>query len=104
MVLLFLIRHSIPSSGLSSAIEVADICLKSANITLIGYELSKGNGMVVIKIEGDVGAVTAAIQASSKAGKIYSIYTILIISLANIHISYSKWHIHRYHHSFYNAF
>lgn len=58
--------------GLSSAIEVADICLKSANITLIGYELSKGNGMVVIKIEGDVGAVTAAIQASSKVGKIYS--------------------------------
>lgn len=58
--------------GLSSAIEVADICLKSANVTLIGYELSKGNGMVVIKIEGDVCAVTAAIQASSKVGKIYS--------------------------------
>lgn len=58
--------------GLSSAIEIADICVKSANVTLIGYELSKGNGMVAIKIEGDVGAVTAAIQASSKVGKVYS--------------------------------
>lgn len=58
--------------GLASAIEVADICVKSANVTLIGYELSQGNGMVLIKIEGDVGAVTAAIQASSRVGKVLS--------------------------------
>lgn len=58
--------------GLSSAIELADVCVKSANVNLIGYELSQGNGMVVIKIEGDVGAVTAAIQASSNVGKVYS--------------------------------
>lgn len=56
--------------GLSSAIEVADICVKSANVTLIGYELSQGHGMVLIKIEGDVGAVTAAVQASSKIAKV----------------------------------
>lgn len=58
--------------GLSNAIELADVCVKSANVNLIGYELSQGNGMVVIKIEGDVGAVTAAIQASSNVGKVYS--------------------------------
>lgn len=58
--------------GLSSAVELSDICVKSANVTLIGYELSQGNGMVVVKIEGDVGAVTAAIQASSNVGKVYS--------------------------------
>lgn len=58
--------------GLSSAIKLADVCVKSANVNLIGYELSQGNGMVVIKIEGDVGAVTAAIQASSNVGKVYS--------------------------------
>lgn len=58
--------------GLSSAIELADVCVKSANVNLIGYELSQGNGMVVIKIEGDVGAVNAAIQASSNLGKVYS--------------------------------
>ena len=58
--------------GLSSAIELADVCVKSANVNLIGYELSQGNGMVVIKIEGDVGAVTAAVQASSNVGKVYS--------------------------------
>lgn len=58
--------------GLSSAIEIADICVKSANVTLIGYELSQGNGMVVVKIEGDVGSVTASIQAASNKGRIYS--------------------------------
>lgn len=58
--------------GLSSAIELADVCVKSANVNLIGYELSRGSGMVVVKIEGDVGAVNAAIQASSNLGKVYS--------------------------------
>lgn len=58
--------------GLSSAIEVADVCVKSANVNLIGYELSQGNGMVVVKIEGNVGAVNAAVQASSNIGKVYS--------------------------------
>ena len=66
----------IETIGLAAAIEAADICLKSANVSLIGYELTRGNGMTVVKIEGNVGAVKAAIQAASvavnKVGKIYS--------------------------------
>ena len=37
---------------------------KSANVKLIGYELTKGYGMVTIKIEGDVSAETSAINAA----------------------------------------
>lgn len=66
----------IETIGLAAAIEAADVCLKSANVTLIGYELTKGNGMTVVKVEGNVGAVKAAIEAASvavnKVSKVYS--------------------------------
>lgn len=61
--------------GLAGAVEAADICLKSANVKLIGYELTNGDGMAVVKIEGNVGDVKAAIEASRTAaavsGKVY---------------------------------
>lgn len=65
----------IETIGLAAAIEAADVCLKSANISLIGYELTKGNGMTVVKIEGNVGAVKAAIEAASVAvNKVSRVY------------------------------
>jgi ethanolamine utilization protein EutM len=51
--------------GLAAGIEAADAAVKAANVDLVGYELSKGGGMVVIKIYGDVGAVKAAIEAAA---------------------------------------
>lgn len=54
----------IETLGLAAGIHVADICVKSANVNLIGYEFSKGAGMTVIKIEGNVGAVNAAVDAA----------------------------------------
>ncbi|NLY45115.1 MAG: BMC domain-containing protein [Tissierella sp.] len=54
----------IEAIGLSTAIQVADICVKSANVNLIGYEFTKGSGMTVVKIEGNVGAVKAAVDAA----------------------------------------
>ena len=52
----------IETIGMTAAVEAADSCVKSANVTLIGYELTTG-GLVTIKIKGDVGAVKAAIDA-----------------------------------------
>lgn len=52
---------------MAAAIEAADAAVKSANVSLIGVELTKGDGMVTVKIEGDVGAVKAAIDAASQA-------------------------------------
>ncbi len=59
----------IETIGLAAAIEAADTAIKSANVTLLGYELSKGGGMVVIKFEGDVGAVKAAVEAGCAAAQ-----------------------------------
>lgn len=70
----------IETIGLVAAIEAADAAIKSANVNLIGYELTKGNGMVTVKIEGDVGAVKAAIEAAKvSASKINKVYSTLII-------------------------
>ncbi|WP_324823406.1 BMC domain-containing protein [Sinanaerobacter sp. ZZT-01] len=57
----------IETIGLAAAITAADAAVKSANVTLVGYELVKGSGRTVIKVEGDVGAVKAAIEAASAA-------------------------------------
>lgn len=59
----------IETVGLAAAIEAADTAVKSANVALIGYELSKGGGMVTIKLEGDVGAVKAAVEAACAAAE-----------------------------------
>lgn len=70
----------IETVGLAAAIEAADTAVKSANVKLIGYELTKGGGLVTIKLEGDVGAVNAAVQAASMAAsKVSSVYSRLVI-------------------------
>ena len=57
----------IETYGLLPAVEAADAAVKSDNVELIGYEFAKGSGMTVVKVEGDVGAVKAAIAAASVA-------------------------------------
>lgn len=57
----------IETIGLTTGIAAADAAVKSANVTLVGYELAKGSGRTVIKVEGDVGAVKAAIEAACAA-------------------------------------
>ncbi|MFC0905082.1 BMC domain-containing protein [Clostridium sp. MT-14] len=70
----------IETIGMAAAIEAADSCVKSANVTLIGYELTRGRGLVTIKIKGDVGAVKAAINAAKvSAGKVNGVYSTLVI-------------------------
>lgn len=70
----------IEAVGLAAAIEAADTCLKSANVKLIGYELTKGGGYVTIKISGDVGAVNAAVTAAAAAAmKVRGVYSTKVI-------------------------
>ena len=68
----------IETVGLVAATEAADAAVKSANVNLIGYELTKGNGMITVKIEGDVGAVKAAVAAAnssaSNVGDVYAVH------------------------------
>jgi len=70
----------IETIGLAAAVEAADTAIKSSNVRLIGYELTRGDGMVTVKFEGDVGAVKAAIQAAkSSAEKVGGVFSTLII-------------------------
>ena len=66
----------IETVGLGVAIEAADAAMKSANVELIGYELTKGGGLVVVKLTGDVGAINAAVSAgvaaARRAGSVYA--------------------------------
>ena len=66
--------------GLAAGLEAADAATKAANVTLIGYELTKGGGMVVIKIAGNVGAVKAAVDAgTAAAAKIGTVFASHVI-------------------------
>ena len=54
----------IETEGLAAAIEAADAAVKSAQVELVGYELTRGNGMTTVKITGNVSAVKAAIDTA----------------------------------------
>lgn len=70
----------IETFGLLAAVEAADAAVKSANVKLVGYELTKGSGMTTIKVEGDVGSVSAAVSAAYaaalKVGQVASVKVI----------------------------
>lgn len=57
----------IETVGLPAAIVAADAAVKSANVELVGYELTRGGGAVAVKVEGEVGAVKAAVEAAQAA-------------------------------------
>ena len=54
--------------GISTAIEVADVMVKAANVKVLEIENSRGSGYMTVKIVGDVGAVKAAVDAAKAAG------------------------------------
>lgn len=71
----------IETIGLSAAIAAADAAVKSANVTLVGYELTKGDGMTVVKLRGDVGAVKAAVSAAeAEAGRVGRVVATRVIA------------------------
>ncbi len=70
----------IETVGLAAAIDAADTAVKSANVELLGMEFTKGDGMVVVKIEGDIGAVNAGIEsARQSAGRIGKVFSYKVI-------------------------
>lgn len=54
----------VETKGLVGAIEAADAMVKSANVTLTGYE-KIGSGLVTVMVRGDVGAVKATTEAGA---------------------------------------
>lgn len=69
----------IETRGLVAAIEAADAMVKAANVTLSGKKMI-GGGLVTVVIEGDAGAVKAAVDAGAaaaqKVGELVSVHVI----------------------------
>ena len=69
----------IETKGLVPLIEASDAMLKSANVTLIGWQ-KIGSGMVTAFVVGDVAAVKAAIDAgASAAGRVGEVVGVQVI-------------------------
>lgn len=60
--------------GLSSAIAVADSMVKAADVVLLELEAARGNGMMTIKVNGNVGAVRASIEAGKAKALFYNAF------------------------------
>jgi len=58
----------IETKGLVAAIEAADAMVKAANVEIVDRKII-GAGLVTVIIEGDVGAVKAAVDAGAEAAK-----------------------------------
>ena len=69
----------VETRGLVAAIEAADAMVKAANVELVGKE-SIGAGLVTIIVQGDVGAVKAAVDAGAasakRVGEVISVHVI----------------------------
>jgi ethanolamine utilization protein EutM len=69
----------IETVGLAAAIQAADAMVKTANVKLATRQQPEG-GLISIMVQGDVGAVKAAVDAgaaaASKIGKVVSAHVI----------------------------
>lgn len=54
-------------AGHLAAIVAADTALKTSNVTLLGMENSMFDGMLTVKLEGDISAVKEAVKAGAAA-------------------------------------
>ena len=69
----------IETRGLTALIEACDAMLKSANVTLIGWQ-KIGSGMVTGLVVGDVAAVKAAVDAgAAAAGRVGEVIGVQVI-------------------------
>lgn len=58
----------IETRGYVGAVEAADAMVKAANVAIIGYK-QIGSGLTTVLVQGDVGAVKAAVDAGTVAAK-----------------------------------
>jgi ethanolamine utilization protein EutM len=70
----------IETRGLVALIEATDAMLKTANVTMLGYDKA-GSGLVTTYINGDVAAVKAALDAGAEAaGRIGEVVSVHVIA------------------------
>lgn len=55
--------------GLVAAVHVLDVMIKAAGVKHLCSKKDLGGGLVTVIVEGDVGAVKAAVEAGKSAGE-----------------------------------
>ena len=69
----------VETKGLTALVEASDAMVKSANVTLLGWQ-KIGSGLVTAFVAGDVAAVKAAVDAgaaaASRIGEVVSVQVI----------------------------
>jgi ethanolamine utilization protein EutM len=69
----------VETRGLVAAVQAADAMVKAANVKLVTKQ-QPGGGLIAIIVQGDVGAVKAAVDAgaaaANKIGKVVSAHVI----------------------------
>lgn len=69
----------IETKGYIGCVEAADAMVKAANVLIVGYR-QVGAGLTTVMVEGDVGAVKAAVDAgklaASQVGTVISTHVI----------------------------
>jgi|SRR6516225_9267732 ethanolamine utilization protein EutM len=69
----------IETKGLVALVEASDAMIKSANVTLLGWQ-KIGSGLVTAMVVGDVAAVKAAVDAgSAAAGRVGEVIGVQVI-------------------------
>ncbi|MGJ8678441.1 MAG: BMC domain-containing protein [Akkermansiaceae bacterium] len=69
----------IETKGLTALIEASDAAMKSANVTMTGWD-KIGSGLVVAFFTGDVAAVKAGIDAAAEAAaQVGEVHSVLVI-------------------------
>ena len=69
----------IETKGLVALIEASDAMVKSANVTLVGWQ-KIGSGLVTAFVVGDVAAVKAAVDAgAAAAGRVGEVIGVQVI-------------------------
>ena len=69
----------VETKGLVALVEACDAMMKSANVTLMGWQ-KIGSGLVTAFVSGDVAAVKAAVDAgAAAAGRVGEVVGIQVI-------------------------
>ncbi len=70
----------IETIGLTGAIAASDAMLKAANVKMVGGITRVGSGLITVMVQGEVGAVKAAVEAGEQAaGRLTEVKSVHVI-------------------------
>ena len=76
--------------GLAAALQAADTIAKSANIRLLGYEYSGYDGHILIKFEGNAGAIKAAEEAEQEKAAEAAAAEAAAVAIHKVHTDFDQ--------------